>query len=126
MNLSRYRSIRRSFAERLAVLALVIAALFLAACSGSSDSPTADPSGVRYPPAVVAEFFRSCVAAAEAAAGAEGAGTDIQALCDCTIEEIQKTVTFDDFRTYQNSLFGDDPPPPGVGSRLRAAAEGCQ
>jgi ABC-type glycerol-3-phosphate transport system substrate-binding protein len=117
----------RRVSRRLALTALV-AALLLAGCGsdggdkttpkgfGGSSTTSETASASKYPAPVVQNFMKSCTAQA-------GATTSY---CRCTIEELQRTLPYDDFKSADAAIQKGGKAPSKARAAINAAIKKCR
>lgn len=91
-----------------AVPAVVGAALALGLLGCGGDDPS-------YPDAARKGFMRDCRAQPNA--------TD--AMCSCVLEELERTVPYDEFTRAERALRDDGKLEPSAGRKLQEAVSGC-
>jgi hypothetical protein len=81
---------------------------------GSSTSATANAS--EYPAPVVQNFMKSCTAQSGATAS----------YCRCTIEELQRQLPYDEFKSADAAIQKGDKAPPKAQRAIDAAIKKCR
>lgn len=84
----------------------LLAAAALAGCGGDDD---------RYPEEARANFVKSCDAQPNAS----------RDVCQCALEELERTVSYEDFKAADEAIREGDQPDKATADKLTAAVEGC-
>jgi hypothetical protein len=100
----------------LGVATVAVAALALAACGG--DEPTS------YTPEVQENFVNSCVDSATNGT-TPAPESDAERICGCMYNELKARMSFDEFKTADESLRGGEQMSADLRATLQAAAAQC-